>query len=292
MYTGDTPRINVHSGSAAQKFQLKQIDATTFTFFTVCSGYNTTLTADSNGTAVTTTYHSGNDYQKWVLEPAYDATQKAVSIGGEFFLESDKDYEQYADVKESSRAFRSMGYDATYTMPSNMLDFYTSINTKEIIHFSCHGGPDGLQYEQAVNATGSKIVGLCMEEPIGDENWYLYNIDLSSLAWDNCKLVIFDSCSAYLPGDNNDICDIVVNSGAQVALGWDHAILAENLHWFEEFYDYLLRGKTVAEAVSLMNTKHQKYGNEECCSCDLEQDCLMYDAKLVGNGNFRLFATN
>lgn len=288
MYTGDTPRINAHSGSAAQKFQLKQIDATTFTFFTVCSGYNTSLTADSNGIAVTTTYHSGNDYQKWVLEPAYDATQKAVSIGGEFFLESDKDYEQYADVKESSRAFDLLGYTAAHSAPTTQLQIYDLIDFSSVVHVSCHGGHNGLDFYNAT-VDGYDECGVYIRKDTSDEpGWYHNNAAIEDFILVDCKLMIFDSCSTYLPGDNNDICDAAVAAGANAVIGWGHDVDTGNTEWLQMFFERTMRGDTVQQAVNYINQTHHDGDSDGKCD---EDDCGYFDAQVIGNGNFQLFAT-
>ncbi|MBR7097888.1 MAG: hypothetical protein IKC59_00605, partial [Clostridia bacterium] len=88
---------------------------------------------------------------------------------------------------------------------------------------------------------------------------------------------------------NNDICDVAVANGVQAAIGWDHPIAADNLYWYQDFYDFLIHGKTVTEAVDLMNDLHHWADDAQQCSCVLGNKCTMYSVQLVGDGDFLLF---
>ncbi len=287
------PQINTSHAGRKQKFQLKQFNATTFAFLTNCSGYNTTLTAGS-GTTVATSYYSGGATQQWVLEPAFDATQTAISLGGEFFPVAKNGVEQYADVKESSRVFSLMGYEASYEADMVLGELHSLIDGKSVIHFSCHGSREALQFENGTNAAGLK--GFNIKQFSSDEPyWDLYNVSIFDFDISDCKLMIFDACSTYVPGDYDDgleyydICDMAVDLGVDAVIAWGQDTDTTSREWLQLFFDRVMRGDTIQQAVDYMNTVHDKSNGAAVCSCS-DKDCAMYDAQVVGNGNFRLFA--
>lgn len=290
--TGVYPKVNTHSGAQLQQFQIKPLTDTTAALLTGCSGYNTALAAGS-GTAVSTAYYSGSaTAQQWIFEPAFDESAAnmctAISLGGEFFVESTSVPEQYADVKLSKRAFSLMGHNAVYDTQFTIMELYDLVALTKVVHFSCHGGYDGVHFYNATDLYGGTEVYINMTSS-DEPGWDIHNVFIGDFILDNCKLMIFDSCSAYLPGENNDICDVAVANGVQAAIGWDHPIAADNLYWYQDFYDFLIHGKTVTEAVDLMNDLHHREVNDSECSCNLGSDCTMYNVQLVGDGDFRLF---
>ena len=125
-------------------------------------------------------------------------------------------------------------------------------------------------------------------------DWELYNDTMLNFDISDCKLMIFDACSTYVEGDyasgaeNYDICDMVVTYGVDCVIGWDHPVYDVNNEWIKLFFDRVMRGETIQEAVDNLNDMHNDSDNDDKCSCG--EDCLSYDAKIVGNGNFQLYA--
>ena len=120
-------------------------------------------------------------------------------------------------------------------------------------------------------------------------SWLDANIPLDTIDLSQCKLMIFDACTTYLPGADNDICDTVVSQGVGAVIAWGHEVDTANTEWMQMFFDRTMRGDTVQQAVDYINTIHHDTNNNGVCICGT--GCAYYNAVVVGDGNFQLYAT-
>jgi len=259
------------NNSIDQLFSITQISTGIYSIKPAITGSAVALqVANSNaGTWVTTSaVNTSSTYQQWIFQKLAPSTpsERVHAYGGVFYKPIHGF--NYEDVKQTVKAFKTMGYNnAFYFLNPARAMFIANMELGIYQVFECHGSTEFFQFDN-----------LCIwkDRPTPPASPNPVDIYIDDLDLAGVKLIISKGCStaASVPGGQN-ICQKLVALGVGTVIGWPQITSTDDYGWMDDFYNYMLQGKTVSQTVALLN---DKYKTDPC----------LKEAKVEGNQNLKL----